>query len=142
MDPNLVHNLKSNSLKSKTAMKLIKVFSVLLVFSSFAFHCVGGGIVRDYTPSPEATRILSTDYQKLGRSSGESSTFFLFGAIPITSPLNMDYALSQALQKVEGGETIVNLVIWHDTLYYFPLGSVSVLRVEGDVIGKKKDLGL
>jgi hypothetical protein len=45
--------------------------------------------------------------------------------------------MSQAVQKIPGGDTLVNVKIWHETHYYFPLGTVSVVKVEGDVISVK-----
>ena len=56
----------------------------------------------------------------------------------MTNPLNIEYAMSQAVQKIPGGDTIINISIWHETHYYFPLGTVSVVKVEGDVISLKE----
>jgi hypothetical protein len=74
----------------------------------------------------------------LGSAEGESSTFFYLGLFPLTNPLNIEYAMSQAVQKIPGGDTLVNVKIWHETHYFFPLGTVSVVKVEGDVISVKE----
>jgi hypothetical protein len=111
---------------------------VLFTFILFINNCVGGGKSREIVLYPEATRINSLDFSILENSQGESSTFFIFGLYPISSSLSMDYALSQAVQKVPGGQSIVNIKTWHETRYFFPLGTVSVLKVKGDVIGIKK----
>jgi hypothetical protein len=57
----------------------------------------------------------------------------------MTNPLNMEYALSQAVQKVEGGDSMVNMTVWHETHYFYPLGTVSVTKVRGDIISLKND---
>jgi len=94
-----------------------------------------GGNVRQIGLVPSATIIQSTDYKILGRAEGESSTFFLLGLFPVTRPLSINYALNQAVEKVKGGNSMVNISIWHETHFYFPLGRVSVVKVEGDVVG-------
>ncbi|MCB1156362.1 MAG: hypothetical protein H7A25_21265 [Leptospiraceae bacterium] len=83
---------------------------------------------------PAATIVRGEGYKILGREEGETSTFFLFGLFPLTNPLNIEYAMSQAVQKIDGGQSLVNVGIWHETHYYYPIGTVSVLKVEGDVV--------
>lgn len=104
-------------------------------------HCTGnpitfdkGGFVRQMAILPAATIVRGSSYKTLGTAQGESSTFIILGLFPITRPLNIQYAMSQAVRKVEGGQSLVNLKIWHETHYYFPLGKVSVVKVEGDVV--------
>lgn len=111
---------------------------VFFIFILILINCVGGGKTREIVLYPEATRINSLDFSILDNSQGESSTFFILGLYPITSSLSMDYALSQAVQKVPGGQSIININSWHETRYFFPLGTVSILKVQGDVIGVKK----
>jgi hypothetical protein len=86
-----------------------------------------------------ATIIRSEGYKILGTETGETSTFFLFGLIPVTNPVNIEFALSQAVQKVQGGDSIVNMTVWHETHYFFPLGTVSVTKVRGDIVSLKTD---
>jgi hypothetical protein len=111
--------------------------SILVIFSLSS--CAGsiidkGGHSRDLRMAPSATIIRSSGYKKLAESDGESSTLFLLGFIPVTNPLNMEYAMSQAVQKIPGGQSLVNVVYWHEDHYYFPVGIVSVLKVEGTVV--------
>ncbi|EQA35745.1 hypothetical protein LEP1GSC047_0434 [Leptospira inadai serovar Lyme str. 10] len=94
-----------------------------------------GGRVRDPRLIDSATILRSTDYEELGTSTGESSVFFLFGLIPMTNPLNMDYALSEAVRKIPGGKTMVKVRYWHETHLFFPVGTVSILKVKGMVVG-------
>ncbi|WP_232421009.1 hypothetical protein AB3N61_17665 [Leptospira sp. WS58.C1] len=94
-----------------------------------------GGRVTNTQLIDSATIIRSKDYMELGISSGESSVFFLFGLIPITNPLNMDYALSEAVQKIPGGKSLIKVKYWQETHLFFPVGTVSVLKVKGTVIG-------
>lgn len=108
-------------------------------FILFLFNCVANffgqsGYSRGLDILPEATLVRGNKYTVLGNSSGQSSTFFLFGILPMTDPLNIEYALSEAVQKIPGGQSIVNVSIWHETHYYLPVGKVSVVKVEGDVI--------
>lgn len=84
--------------------------------------------------TPSATIVRGQGYRTIQASEGESSTFFLLGLWPMTKPLDIDYAMSLAVQKVEGGQSLVNMRVWHETHYYFPLGSVSVVKVTGDVV--------
>jgi hypothetical protein len=125
--------------KTKIYMKKMQAIlgSILVIFSLSS--CAGsiidkGGHSRDLRMAPSATIIRSSGYKKLAESDGESSTLFLLGFIPVTNPLNMEYAMSQAVQKIPGGQSLVNVVYWHEDHYYFPVGIVSVLKVEGTVV--------
>ncbi len=64
---------------------------------------------------------------------GRHSVFFLVGIFPVTPPLNPDYAISEAVQRL-GGDTMINIRAWHETHYYSALGKVEVFKVRGDVI--------
>lgn len=106
-------------------------------------RCAGGGLdkgghIRQAGLIPSATLVYSEDYKVLGRADGQSSTLLFLGFLPVTKPLDIEYAMSQAVQKVEGGQSMVNVEIWHETHYYFPIGAVSVVRVEGDVVSFTK----
>lgn len=112
---------------------------LLLIPILFAFNCLGGisdkgGNVRQVSLVPQATNLTADSPRVLGKSDGESSTYFFLGLFPVTNPLSIEYAMSQAIQKIPGGDTIINIVVWHETHYYFPLGTVSVVKVEGDVV--------
>lgn len=99
-----------------------------------------GGRVRSPALYDSATIIRTSEYDILEKESeGESSTFFIFGLIPITNPISIDYALSQAVQKVPGGRSLINIKVWHETHVMFPLGTVSILKVKGSVIGNKEE---
>nr|WP_155243422.1 hypothetical protein [Leptospira noguchii] len=119
-------------------------FLLILFFSVFG-NCMGatlfepGGRVRAPALYDSATIIRTSTYDLLEDSEGESSTFFILGMIPITNPISIDYAISQAVQKVPGGRGIVNIKVWHETHVMFPLGTVSVLKVKGKVIGNKEE---
>ncbi|MCC5815998.1 MAG: hypothetical protein JJT78_14700 [Leptospira sp.] len=111
----------------------------LVLFLTLIYQCAGGiteegGHIRNIHMIPNATIIRSSQYEVLDRAQGESSTLFLLGFLPVTKPLNIEYAMSQAVQKVPGGQSMVDVVYWHETHYYFPLGLVSVVKVEGKVI--------
>ncbi|MBE7413579.1 MAG: hypothetical protein L6Q54_06065 [Leptospiraceae bacterium] len=108
--------------------------SFLLIAQLFFASCMGGGYSRDISITPSATVIRTDNYKILGKSEGRSSVFFLFNLFPVTNPLNIEYALSQAVQKIPGGQSMVNIKIWHETQYYFPLGRVHIVNVEGDVV--------
>jgi hypothetical protein len=123
-------------------MKLKNLIIYIISFVIFS-NCLGGiaekgGKVRNVSLAPSATLLNKDSFNIIAKSEGESSTFFYLGLIPMTNPLNIEYAMSQAVQKIPGGDTIINLSIWHETHYYFPLGTVSVVKVEGDVISLKE----
>ncbi|MBM9576131.1 hypothetical protein JWG45_03100 [Leptospira sp. 201903070] len=137
-----------NPVKRELNKKLFRffgngIFSTLLLAA--LANCMGatlfspGGRVRSPEMYDSATIIRTSGYDVLEESIGESSTFFVFGMIPITNPISIDYALSQAVQKVPGGRSIVNIKVWHETHVMFPLGTVSVLKVKGNVIGNREE---
>lgn len=110
------------------------LFFLLINCTGIPFSTDKGGHTRDISIVSSATIIRSEEYKVLGKSEGESSTYMFLGIIPLTDPLNIEYALSQAVQKVEGGQSMVNIEVWHETHYYFPVGKVSVVKVRGDVV--------
>jgi hypothetical protein len=116
---------------------MLKNLSILFIFLTFA-NCLGGvidkgGRIRNIHIQHEATIIRSDTYKVLQTQEveGESSTFFLLGLIPLSNPLSIDYALSRAAEKVPGTDSLVQIKIWHETHLFFPLGTVSVLKVKG-----------
>ncbi|XDD52438.1 hypothetical protein AB3N59_19075 [Leptospira sp. WS92.C1] len=116
-----------------------------ILFLPIFSHCMGmslfepGGRTRSPAIYESATIIRSSGYDILEEAEGESSTFFLLGMFPITNPISIDYALSQAVQKVPGGRSLINIKLWHETHVMFPLGTVSVLKVKGNVIGNREE---
>ncbi|MCB1178209.1 MAG: hypothetical protein KDK36_11560 [Leptospiraceae bacterium] len=100
-----------------------------------------GGRTRNMHFTPEATIIRSNDYTPVQKEEvvGESSTYFFLGLIPLTNPLSIEYALSRAVEKAPGADTIVDLKIWHETHLFFPVGTVSVVKVKGLPVSLKKD---
>ena len=83
---------------------------------------------------PPVFYLEPTEYQGAGCfSDGESSVFFLFNLWPVTPPLDPDYAISLAVQRLRG-DTMINMVFWHEVHYYSLLGSAFVFHVRGNVI--------
>lgn len=82
---------------------------------------------------PPIRFVSPQDYQGGCEQEGEHSVFFLLNLFPVTPPLNPEYAISTAVQRLEG-DTMVKIRIWHEVHYYSLLGRVSVLKVRGDVI--------
>lgn len=115
-------------------MKIILIFSLLLNLFCLGGITDRGGHVRQVSYMSQVTNLNIDKPKVLGKAEGESSTFFYLGLIPATNPLSIEYAMSQAVQKIPGGDTLINVVVWHETHYYFPLGTVSVVKVEGDVV--------
>lgn len=136
--------MKTTQKESNFWGKICQIF-FLIPWILYLGGCAGGvtergGHTRVVQMTPQATIIRSSGYSKLGKAEGESSTLYLLGFIPVTNPLNMEYAMSQAVQKVPGGQSMVDIVYWHETHYYFPLGLVSVLKVEGTVVSLQANL--
>ncbi|MCR9144655.1 MAG: hypothetical protein NXI24_20625 [bacterium] len=73
------------------------------------------------------------EYRGGCEQTGESSVFFLFNMWPATPPLDPEYAVGTAVQRLEG-DTMINIHYWHETHYYSLLGRVAVMKVRGDVI--------
>ncbi len=119
----------------KNLVNLLPIFFLL----SCGFNLISiNKTYRDVSILNEARIIREVNYQILEKAEGEHSQFYFLYLFPVTPHLNMEYALSQAVQKVENGESIINLKIWHETHNYFPLGKVSVVKVYGDVIKYNK----
>ncbi len=89
-------------------------------------------------PGPPVTLKDPADYKGGCEEEGESSTFFLFNMFPVTPPLNPEYAIGTAVQKLEG-DTMIAMRTWHETHYYSILGRVSVFKVRGLVIKFAQD---
>ncbi len=120
-------------------MKSAILFLTLVILN---VSCAGGivdkgGRVQNIQIAPSATLIRSSKYKLLEYTEGESSQLFLLGLIPVTEHLSIDYAMSQAVQKVQGGDSLVNMQVWHEVHYFFPLGTVSVVKVGGYAVGLK-----
>lgn len=73
------------------------------------------------------------EYRGGCEQTGESSVFFLFNMWPTTPPLDPEYAVGTAVQRLEG-DTMINIHFWHELHYYTILGRVAVMKVRGDVI--------
>jgi hypothetical protein len=110
---------------------------VVLIFLIMQWNCITGeksGNSESVQVFPQATLLYSQNYNVLGEVEGESSCFYFLGMIPLTNPISMDYALSSAVSKVEGAQSIVDLRVWNEVHYYFPIGTVSVVKVKGNAI--------
>ena len=120
-------------------MRLVILFlsAVLLNISCAGGLTEKGGRVQNIQIAPSATLIRSSKYRQLDYTEGESSQFFLLGLIPVTEHLSIDYAMSEAVQKVQGGDSLADMQIWHEVHYFFPLGTVSVVKVGGYAVGLK-----
>lgn len=127
---------------------MLRKNSKFIFFLFLLNNCLGGalgdrgGAIINLNHSPSATIIRSEDYKTLGESEGETSSFYLLGLIPVTPVLNIDYAMSQAVQKIPNGSSMVNVRTWIESHYYFPVGKVLVLKVKGEVIDLKQTLPL
>jgi hypothetical protein len=114
-------------------MKTIVSLALCLLF----FNCITGdksGNTEAIQVTSQATLLYSQNYTVLGEVEGESSCFYFLGMIPMTNPINMDYAMSSAVSKIEGAQSIVDLRVWNEIHIYFPLGRVSVVKVRGKAI--------
>lgn len=83
--------------------------------------------------APPVTPVIMDEYKGGCEVEGASSTYHLFNAFPATAPLNIEYAIGTAVQKLEG-DTMINIRVWHEIHYYALLGRVSVVKVRGDVV--------
>ncbi len=82
---------------------------------------------------PPVNPVAPEDYAGSCAIEGAASVFFLLNVWPVTPPLNPEYAISQAVQRLEG-DTMIRIETWHETHYYSLLGRVRVFKVRGDVI--------
>ena len=82
---------------------------------------------------PPVTYLPAAQYRGGCEQEGQHSVFYLFNVFPVSPPLNPEYAISVAVQRLEG-DTMINIRAWHETHYYSAMGRVSVFKVRGDVI--------
>lgn len=90
---------------------------------------------EDISNLPPATLLVDPENYdgKSCKYEGMSSVFFLFNFVPVTPPLNPSYAISTAVQKVEG-DTMIHMHSWNEIHYYGILGRVAVFKVRGDIV--------
>ncbi|MCB1175214.1 MAG: hypothetical protein KDK39_16685 [Leptospiraceae bacterium] len=81
--------------------------------------------------------ISPAEYQNDCPVESQSSVFFLFNMLPVTPPLDVDYALSRAIQMREG-DNVIDMQAWHEVHYYGIIGRVFVYRLRGHVIRYRK----
>ncbi len=82
---------------------------------------------------PPVRYIAPENYRGGCETEGESSVFLLLNIWPATPPIDVDYAIGGAVQRLEG-DTMIRIRTWHETHYYSILGRARVLKVRGDVI--------
>lgn len=115
-------------------------FSLILAIC-LSFGCIGAQIQKDIYLMDSATWIQSDSLVILGKGTGSDSAFFLLGAIPVTKEPNVERAMSQILEKYPNGRSLINVVIQREDRPYFPLGLVTVVTVNADVVGTPTDKG-
>lgn len=89
--------------------------------------------VSGQVKGPPVRYIPAEEYTGGCEEEGEHSMFFIFNIIPVTSPINPHYALSMAVQRLEG-DSMIHIKTWHETHYYSLLGRAIVYKIRGDVI--------
>lgn len=82
---------------------------------------------------PPIRLVDPADYKGGCEEDGEHSVFYLLNLFPVTPTLNPEYAISTAVQRLEG-DTMIRIRTWHEVHYYSVLGRAAVLRIRGDVI--------
>lgn len=90
------------------------------------------GRVHPLAIEPGAKVMRSSAYQVLGEAEGASSSFTLLGIFPVTSPLDPERAVDQAIRSL-GGDNLIEVVYYSETKVYI-VGVVNVVRVTGKVI--------
>ena len=85
---------------------------------------------------PQARALESGDYVDLGVSEGESSSFHLFWFFPVTTPMDYNLAIEDAISS-KGGENLINVRFWIERQFWI-VGTVQVLHVRGNVIRYQK----
>ncbi|MBI3396017.1 MAG: hypothetical protein HY042_09290 [Spirochaetia bacterium] len=83
--------------------------------------------------APPVKYVDADKYKGGCEEEGESSQFVLFGMWPVTGKLNPEYAMSMAVQRLEG-DTMINIRTWHEAHFYSIIGRAVVFKARGDVI--------
>jgi hypothetical protein len=82
---------------------------------------------------PPVQLIPPSEYKGGCEEEGASSTFFLFNMIPVTPPIDPEYAISSAVQRIEG-DSMIHIHLYEEIHYYSILGRAVLLKARGDVI--------
>ncbi|HQO03813.1 MAG TPA: hypothetical protein PLI62_16240 [Spirochaetota bacterium] len=85
-----------------------------------------GGIMPSYHPMEDRA------YEDAGWSTGETSSFHLLWAIPVTPALSLDRAVKEAIHA-KGGDNMTDIRWWYATQHWI-VGTVCVVHVKGKVI--------
>jgi hypothetical protein len=115
-------------------MKISNPLKVLCLLVCSALCLSGCLSVRKHAAGiePLARALEQSDFEDLGESDGESSSFILLWLIPVTRPLSYDAAVDDAISKKDG-DNLINVRSWIERQYWV-MGTVQVLRVKGSVI--------
>lgn len=107
----------------------ISIFMMLLSLSgciSMKTNATGIG----QTALPHGGR----EYEVVGESKGQSSSYKFLWLIPVTPKEDINRAIKQAIGE-KGGDNLINVCYWEETqVWLLGLGTVKVLYVQGDVI--------
>lgn len=81
---------------------------------------------------PVARTLEQADFDDLGESEGESSSFNLLWLVPVTRPVSYDAAVIDAISKRDG-DNLINVRYWIERQFWV-MGTIQVLHVRGNVI--------
>ena len=111
-------------IKFKTISCLSFILLVFLSGCAFKTHVKG--------LEPNARPLENKEYEVLETSKAQSSSFSLLWVIPVTIPVDYNTAIDEAIND-KGGDNLIDVRCWHEK-YYWIVGTVDILHIEGKVI--------
>ena len=118
----------------------MKIFSKkILIFLLCAGAFFIGGCIRARVYlqgiSPSAKPFEQREYEIIGEAEGQSSSFYLFWAIPVTPGASYGEALEKAINE-QGGDNLIEAVYTCETQHSI-VGTVKIFKVKGTAVRYK-----
>jgi hypothetical protein len=111
--------------------KLVTIAIIFFILSLTLSGCVYKGI-RVAGLEPAVHVMEARSYRILGEAEGRSSSFNLLWIIPVTSRINYDAAVREAVTSMRGDD-LIDVRTWLERQIWI-LGMVEILHVRGKVI--------
>ncbi|MCP4133916.1 MAG: hypothetical protein GY754_23300 [bacterium] len=113
-------------MKYRITKILIPLILSVLAFGCLSYRSYPGGI------EPNSSQFKLRPYKVLGVAEGEASSFLFFWVWQVTPRAEMDRAITNAVNKLEGDD-LIDVRWWYDR-QVFIVGTVKFVKVKGKVI--------
>jgi len=115
--------------------KIIFRVGVIAVIAIVFTNCVSFTLDSSDLPKTATELKEGKEYNSLGETKGQSSSFHLLWFIPVTERANFDLAIKDAIES-KGGDNIINLQYKINRQIWL-LGRVTTYKINGEVVQYK-----